>query len=97
MSDQENEQAETPSPGDDAPPQVEPIAPPEPAVNDVQPVGRTPEAEAGEAPTDQEQGVGVAPTEPGDAGEGNAGTRFQSTDEIEGKQADDADDVAEHI
>jgi hypothetical protein len=97
MSDQESEQAETPAQGDEAPPQVEPLSPPEPAVEDVQPVGRTPEAEAGEPPTDQEQGVGIAPTEPGDAGEGNGGTRFQSTDEIEGKQADDSDDVAASI
>lgn len=35
--------------------------------------------------TDQEQGVGVAPTQPGDAGEGNAGTQFESTEQIEEK------------
>jgi hypothetical protein len=91
------DQPETPPEGDEAPPSVDPIAPPEPAVEDVQPVGRTPEAEAGEPATDQEQGVGVAPTQPGDAGEGNVGTRFQTTEEIEGTGSGDDGDVAEHI
>jgi len=94
---QEQEQPQTPAEGDDAPPQVEPITPPEPDVADVQPVGRTPEAEAGEPASDQEQGVGVAPTQPGDAGEGNAGTRFQTTEEIEGSGSGDDGDAAEHI
>ena len=91
------DQPETPPEGDEAPPSVDPIAPPEPAVEDVQPVGRTPEAEAGEPATDQDQGVGVAPTQPGDAGEGNAGTRFQTTEEIEGAGEQDGDEVAEAI
>lgn len=96
MSEEQTEQAapDTPPQGDEAPPQVDPISPPEPATEDVQPVGRTPEAEAGEPPSDQEQGVGVAPTEPGDAGEGFPGTRFETTEEVEAKQAGNGDDVA---
>jgi hypothetical protein len=96
MSEQEpnQDQPETPPEGENAPPQVEPIAPPEPTVEDVQPAGRTPEAEAGEPATDQELGVGVSPTQPGDAGEGNAGTRFQTTEEIEGAGEQGDDDVA---
>lgn len=96
MSDTEQDQPETPPEGDEAPPQVEPISPPEPPSEPLEPVGRTPEAEAGEQPTDQEQGVGVAPTQAGDAGEGNPGTAFKTTEEIEGAQDDD-DDVAEKI
>lgn len=90
-------QPETPPQGENAPPSVEPIAPPEPTVEDVQPVGRTPESESGEPPTDQELGVGVAPTEPGDAGEGNPGTPFQTTGQIEGGDETPADDAREHI
>lgn len=95
MSDQNPEQPQENAPpqGDEAPPQVEPIAPPEPPNAPPEPVGRTAEAEAGEPPTDQDQGVGVAPTEPGDAGEGNPGTAFQTTEEIEGasKHGDDVE------
>jgi hypothetical protein len=83
MSDQEQEQPETPPEGDEAPPSVEPISPPEPEREPLEPLGRTPESEAGEPPSDQEQGVGVAPTQAGDAGEGNPGTQFKTTEEIE--------------
>lgn len=96
MSEQtpETQEPETPPEGENVPPSVPPIAPPEPQTNDVQPVGRTPEAEAGEPPTDQEQGVGVAPTEPGDAGEGNPGTSFQTTEQIEGTDGSHDDETA---
>jgi hypothetical protein len=99
MSDTENEptEPETPAEGDDAPPSVEPLSPPEPVVDDVQPVGQTQQAADGEPRTDQEQGVGVAPTQAGDAGEGNPGTTFQRTEEIEGTDKADDDDAAEHI
>lgn len=96
MSDQQQEGTPTPPEGDVAPPQVEPISPPEPQTAPPEPVGRTPEAEAGEPPSDQEQGVGVAPTQPGDAGEGNAGTKFQTTEEIEGTGSD-GESVGESI
>ena len=43
----------------------------------------------GHALEDQKAGVGVGPTEPGDAGEGNPGTHPESTEEIEGKQEPD--------
>jgi hypothetical protein len=91
------DQPAAPAEGENAPPQVEPIAPPEPAVEDVQPVGRSPEAEAGEPATDQELGVGVAPTQPGDAGEGNPGTPFETTEQVEGAQADADDEAAAAI
>lgn len=96
MSDQENEQTnpDAPAEGENAPPSVEPISPPEPAVEDVQPVGQTQQATDGEPRTDQEQGVGVAPTEPGDAGEGNPGTHFETTEQIENAGHDKGDDVA---
>jgi len=99
MSDTENEQGqpETPPAGDEAPPSVEPISPPESDDPPLEPIGRTPEAEAGEPPSDQDQGVGVAPTEPGDAGEGNPGTHFQTTEQIEGTDKDGDGDVAENI
>src|SRR6185437_13861964 len=98
MSENEHEQnePETPPEGDEAPPQVEPIAPPDPGEETFEPVGQTEQASSGEPATDQELGVGVAPTEPGDAGEGNPGTPFQTTAEVEGTDADD-DDPAEHI
>jgi tricorn protease len=35
--------------------------------------------------SDEDQGVGTAPTEAGDAGEGNPGTQFQTTEQIEGE------------
>lgn len=92
MSDQEQEQPETPPEGDEAPPQVAPASPPEPD-HEAEPIGQTPEAQAGEPPSDQDQGVGVAPTEPGDAGEGNPGTQFQTTEQIEGKSDEDEGDV----
>jgi len=41
--------------------------------------------------------VGVAPTEPGDAGEGNPGTHFQTTEQIEDTDKDGDGDVAENI
>lgn len=93
MSDQQQEQQTTDAPpeGENAPPQVEPIAPPEPQTADVRPVGQTQQATDGEPRTDQEQGVGVAPTEPGDAGEGNPGTQFQTTEQIEGGTQDTPD------
>jgi hypothetical protein len=99
MSDQENEQTnpDAPAEGDEAPPSVEPLSPPEPAVEDVQPVGQTQQAADGEPRTDQEQGVGVAPTQAGDAGEGNPGTQFETTEQIEGTDKPDDDDAAEHI
>jgi hypothetical protein len=95
LSDQEHEQSEpeTPPTGDEAPPQVEPLSPPDPGEETFEPVGQTEQASSGEPLTDQEQGVGVAPTQPGDAGEGNPGTHFQTTEEIEGKQGE-GDDVA---
>jgi hypothetical protein len=99
MSDQEQEQtqADAPAEGEEAPPSVEPLSPPEPAVEDVQPVGQTQQATDGEPRTDQEQGVGVAPTQPGDAGEGNPGTAFETTEQIEGTDEADDYDAAEHI
>ena len=98
MSENENEQnePETPPEGDEAPPSVEPLSPPESDDPPPEPVGQTQQATDGEPLTDQEQGVGVAPTQPGDAGEGNAGTKFQTTEEIE-NAGKDADDAAEHI
>jgi len=98
MSDTENEQTEpeTPPEGDEAPPSVEPIAPPDAGDETFEPVGQTEQAANGEPRSDQDQGVGVAPTEPGDAGEGNPGTHFQTTEQIEGTGKDD-DDAAEHI
>jgi hypothetical protein len=98
MSENENEQTEpaTPPEGDEAPPSVEPIAPPEPEGTTFEPVGQTEQATKGEPLTDQEQGVGVAPTQPGDAGEGNPGTPFQTTEEIENADKG-GDDTAEHI
>jgi hypothetical protein len=97
MSEQEQEQTPTPPEGDEAPPQVEPLTPPEPTT-EPEPVGRTPEQESGEPPSDQEQGVGVAPTEPGDAGEGNPGTHFQTTEEIENPSGSgEGDETAEAI
>lgn len=53
----------------------------------------TTEPKSGEPPTDQELGVGVAPTEPGDAGEGNPGTQFQTTAQIEGTDEQEREDV----
>lgn len=97
MSDQENEQPETPPEGDEAPPSVEPLSPPEPPEGEHEPVGQTQQATDGEPLSDQEQGVGVAPTQSGDAGEGNAGTQFQTTEQIEGTDKSGDDDVAEHV
>jgi hypothetical protein len=62
-------------------PTPEPTTPPTPPT----PEPNTPAPDSGEEKTDQEQGVGVAPTEPGDAGEGNPGTHFETTEEIEEK------------
>ena len=95
MSEHGNEQntPDAPPTGDEAPPQVEPLSPPDPGEETFEPVGQTEQASNGEPLTDQEQGVGVAPTQPGDAGEGNPGTHFQTTEEIEGAGKDD-DDVA---
>lgn len=99
MSETENEQGqpETPPQGDEAPPSVEPLSPPDEGEQEFEPVGQTQQATDGEPRTDQEQGVGVAPTQPGDAGEGNAGTKFQTTDEIENAGKGDGDDPVEHI
>jgi len=98
MSDQEHEQTgeNAPPAGDEAPPSVDPIAPPDPGEETFEPVGQTEQASSGEPLTDQEQGVGVAPTQAGDAGEGNPGTEFQTTEQIEAAQSD-GDDAAEHI
>lgn len=97
MSDQEQEQTQTPPEGDPAPPSVEPLSPPEPTQAPLEPVGQTPEAVAGEPPSDADQGVGVAPTEPGDAGEGNPGTHFRPSSDFEQAEGDNTDDVAEAI
>lgn len=118
MSDTPQEQPQSPPEGETAPPQVEPLSPPQPDNPDVAPVGQTPEAQAGgpdpnnpanqttvdasedpnlgHAVEDQKAGVGVAPTEPGDAGEGNPGTHFQTTEEIE-SDGKEPGDVAESI
>ena len=118
MSDTPQEQPQTPPEGENAPPSVEPLSPPQPDNTDVAPVGQTDQAAAGEpdpnnpankaavdasedpnlghALEDQKQGVGVAPTDPGDAGEGNPGTAFQTTEQVEGGTTD-SDDTAEHI
>jgi hypothetical protein len=97
MSDQNPENPDTPPEGEQAPPSVEPLAPPEPD-HEPEPVGQTQQATDGEPLTDQEQGVGVAPTQSGDAGEGNPGTAFQTTEQIEGTTGDGGgDDVAEHV
>jgi len=99
MSEHENEQSNPDAPpvGDEAPPQVEPLTPPDPGEETFEPVGQTKQATDGEPLSDQEQGVGVAPTEPGDAGEGNPGTQFETTEQIEGTDHDDDDDPAEAI
>ena len=96
MSENEQEQTPTPPEGDEAPPQVEPLSPPEPDTAS-EPVGQTQQATDGEPRTDQEQGVGIAPTQAGDAGEGNPGTAFQTTEEIENAQKSEGDDVAESV
>lgn len=95
MSDKENEQTnpDAPPEGENAPPSVEPLAPPDPGEETFEPVGQTRQATEGAPLTDQEQGVGVAPTEPGDAGEGNPGTKFETTEEIEARQRNDEADV----
>lgn len=82
MSEQNTETPATPPEGDEAPPQVEPPTPPEPPEGEPAPEEVTPEDESGDK-SDQDQGVGIAPTEAGDAGEGNPGTPFQTTEEIE--------------
>ena len=46
--------------------------------------------------SDAEQGVGVAPTQAGDTEDGEGGTQFQTTEEIEGGGSN-GDDVQEHI
>jgi hypothetical protein len=94
MSEQQTEGTPTPPEGEQAPPSVEPLAPPEPAVTDVQPVGQTQQATEGRPLTDEEQGVGIAPTEPGDAGEGNPGTAFQTTEQIEAAAQAQDDETA---
>ena len=83
MSETGNEN--TPPAGDEAPPQVEPIAPPDvPEGEEFEP--NTPPAEEHDGEqSDEDAGVGTAPTQPGDAGEGNPGTHFQTTEEIEGE------------
>jgi len=95
-NEQEQTQPETPPQGDEAPPSVEPLTAPEPEGTTFEPVGQTEQASSGEPATDQEQGVGVAPTQAGDAGEGNPGTGFQTTEEIENAQ-ESGDDVAGKI
>ena len=75
----------TPPTGDEAPPQVEPISPPDVPEGETFEPNTPPVEDENTDKTDQEQGVGVAPTEPGDAGEGNPGTHFQTTEEIEGE------------
>lgn len=82
------EQPPTPPEGEQAPPSVEPIAPPEPDTPAPEPVGRTPEAERGDPPSDESQGVGVAPTQPGDPSdehtdEGQGDTAFRASSEDE--------------
>ena len=47
-----------------------------------------------EPKTDAEQGVGLAPTEPGDAGEGNPGTHFETTEQIEAADLSKSGEVA---
>lgn len=79
----DEEQGETP-----APPTMEPISPPQPDEPPADPVGRTPEAEQGQPPSDESQGVGVAPTQDGDSEDGTSGTAFQTTEQIEGTAQD---------
>ena len=93
MSEQNPETPATPPEGDEAPPQVEPLTPPEPPEGEPAPEEVTPEEESGDK-SDQEQGVGLAPTEPGDAGEGNPGTHFQTTEEIEAADLSKSGEVA---
>ena len=50
----------------------------------------------GEEKSDQEQGVGVAPTHAGDTEDGEGGTQFQTTAEVE-STGEKSDDTAEHI
>ena len=83
MSDTEHENA--PPAGDEAPPQVEPIAPPDVPEGETFEPNTPPSDDDHAEQSDEDAGVGVAPTEPGDAGEGNPGTHFQSTAEIEGE------------
>lgn len=47
---------------------------------------KSPDEPVPDSSEDQAQGVGIAPTEPGDAGEGNPGTHFETTEEIEKAQ-----------
>ena len=81
----EPEQTQTPPTGDEAPPQVEPISPPDVPEGETHEPNTPPAEDEHDEKTDQEQGVGIAPTQPGDAGEGNPGTHFQTTEEIEGE------------
>ena len=75
----------TPPMGDEAPPQVEPISPPDVPEGETHEPNTPPAEDEPAGKTDEDLGVGVAPTQAGDAGEGNPGTAFQSTAEIEGE------------
>lgn len=83
MSEQQSEP--TPAAVDEAPPQVEPISPPDVPEGETHEPNTPPLEEEQVGQTDEQLGVGVAPTQAGDAGEGNPGTAFQSTAEIEGE------------
>ena len=83
MSENETEQSDVPAQpfqGDQPQPDEQP---------DEQP------ADPGEK-SDQDQGVGVAPTHAGDTEDGEDGTQFQTTAEVEGGGSA-GDDAAEHI
>jgi hypothetical protein len=54
---------------------------------------KKPDEHAPDSSEDHKLGVGVAPTEPGDAGEGNPGTKFQTTEEIEKADLSKSGDV----
>jgi hypothetical protein len=89
MSEQETgtPQTDTPGQGQEAPPQVEPVTPPEPSTDTPQenpetvaavgkPDGRSVDASddpnLGHAFEDQAQGVGVGPTQTSEQGEGSS-------------------------
>jgi hypothetical protein len=82
MTDDTQETQGTPPTGDEAPPSVEPLTPTDPEAETHAPNDAHTKDDS-EPKTDAEQGVGLAPTEPGDAGEGNPGTAFQTTEEVE--------------
>lgn len=94
MSEAEQTQTPTPPTPDDQPPQPTAPEPDTDADETPKAVDASEDPNLGHALEDQKQGVGVAPTEPGDAGEGNPGTHPQTTEEVEAAQTETDDDAA---